>query len=1172
MDALNPAILASLSSSLFLALIYAYFYIEDRELYLRIWTASWGIYALRLFFQLIAELSTRTPLLTLADQLAAWISGVLLLWGTLEFLRKRVSRWVWAAAIGISAWIAVSIGLDFPFEMQTFPSFLILGGIYIGLGILILRSPAIADPGKSLAGWAFVLWGVHKLDYPWLRQVEWFAPWGFLLATLFAFTVAVGVILAYNQRIRSELRQSEARFRTLFEQAPLSYQSIDRNGCILEVNDTWLEMFGYDRPEVIGRDFHSLVVPDQREDFSRKLDQFLAEGEIYGLECEMERKDGSRLVVAANGKISHDVAGRFVQAHFILRDITERRQALQALESKTEQLKKLVGTASYLTESLDLEEVLKRIGQSAKDLARAYGCSLYLLEPDGRTLTPVAALEDYSEEILSTPLDIDSSLTGQAVKARRGLIFNHAFDEPVATHIPGTPDDYDERVIATPLIADNEILGALTLNRLGLDFTPEDLALAETFAAYASTVLKNAQAHARLQREIEDRVLAEQALADSEERYRSLFENSSSVMLLVDPETARICDANPAACEFYGYDKQTLVRKKITDLDTIPPQDALAVREAISQHEGNRFVFQHRLADGTLRNVEVFNSPVKFDGRTYLFSIIHDVTERIQREREMETVVSVAGALRGAQSRAEILSVVVGKTIEHLQANRAGLFSRDPHTGETVVDYILGDSKHRVGERMAPGAGIAGHVIATSQPYLTNNGTNDVHLRIEDRPNAPQALAAVPLIAGNVTIGALLIGRHSFIRETDLRLLTAIGEIAANAIQRAAHFEETQRQLHRLKALHTIDIAITSSSNPDNALDVLLGQITDQLGVDAAAIMLANNGDRQLHFTAGRGFKSDSIRSPIELDGGDGKFTGERLCYLPQLYRDDRTPDRLRRLAKLEKFQAYVGVPLVTHGQRKGILELYSRRQLEESTEWWDFLDNLARQAAIAIDNGELFRDLQSTNHELVAAYEATLEGWAKALELRDKETQGHSRRVTELTLRLAKAVGMSEDELVDVRRGTMLHDIGKMGIPDSILQKPGPLSPEEWEIMRQHPYLAYNLLAPIRFLERALDIPYCHHERWDGSGYPRGLRGEEIPLAARIFALVDVYDALLSDRPYRPAWSEAQVLEYIREQSGKHFDPHVVQVFLDLLEIQADERKIHRNNEKLPGDNLKSG
>lgn len=178
---------------------------------------------------------------------------------------------------------------------------------------------------------------------------------------------------------------------------------------------------------------------------------------------------------------------------------------------------------------------------------------------------------------------------------------------------------------------------------------------------------------------------------------------------------------------------------------------------------------------------------------------------------------------------------------------------------------------------------------------------------------------------------------------------------------------------------------------------------------------------------------------------------------------------------------------------------------------------------------------------------DATIEGWSRALDLRDKETEGHSQRVTELTLRLARSMGISEAELVHVRRGALLHDIGKMGIPDNILLKPDPLTEEEWEIMRLHPVLAYDMLSPIDYLRPALDIPYCHHEKWDGTGYPNGLKGEQILLAARIFAVVDVWDALRSERPYRPGWPENKVIEYIREQAGKHFDPTVVEVFLKM-------------------------
>jgi putative two-component system response regulator len=186
---------------------------------------------------------------------------------------------------------------------------------------------------------------------------------------------------------------------------------------------------------------------------------------------------------------------------------------------------------------------------------------------------------------------------------------------------------------------------------------------------------------------------------------------------------------------------------------------------------------------------------------------------------------------------------------------------------------------------------------------------------------------------------------------------------------------------------------------------------------------------------------------------------------------------------------------------------------------------------------------------ELAAAYEATLEGWANALDMRDRETEGHSRRVTDLTVRLARKMGVSEAECVHIRRGALLHDIGKMGIPDSILRKPAPLSPDEWEVMRRHPESARQLLAPIEYLAPAMDIPYCHHEKWDGTGYPRGLKGEEIPLAARLFAVVDVWDAVRSARPYSAAWSGEDAVAYLRSIAGTHLDPNVTSAFIELLE-----------------------
>lgn len=217
-----------------------------------------------------------------------------------------------------------------------------------------------------------------------------------------------------------------------------------------------------------------------------------------------------------------------------------------------------------------------------------------------------------------------------------------------------------------------------------------------------------------------------------------------------------------------------------------------------------------------------------------------------------------------------------------------------------------------------------------------------------------------------------------------------------------------------------------------------------------------------------------------------------------------------------------------------------------------DLITAFANQAAVAIDNADLFEDLQRSNRNLERAYQATLEGWVHALDLRDKETEGHTQRVTILTERLARSMGVDGEALVHITRGALLHDIGKMGIPDSILLKKGALTEEERTIIRKHPVYAYEMLNPIEFLRPAIDIPYCHHEKWDGTGYPRGLKGMEIPFAARIFPVIDVWDALISDRPYRQGLPPEEVRIHIQRDSGKHFDPHVVRAFMEMEDLSV--------------------
>jgi HD-GYP domain-containing protein (c-di-GMP phosphodiesterase class II) len=303
-------------------------------------------------------------------------------------------------------------------------------------------------------------------------------------------------------------------------------------------------------------------------------------------------------------------------------------------------------------------------------------------------------------------------------------------------------------------------------------------------------------------------------------------------------------------------------------------------------------------------------------------------------------------------------------------------------------------------------------------------------------------------------------------------------------------------------------------------------------------------------------FHADSLVLDVAADVGDPTHDRERTVRLGDGVAGKAALER-RTVWERDTDRTCYATPLVAKGSLSGALTVWFRSSFTPDHEWIDFFETVAGQAAMAVDNGRMFEDLQRSMLDLHLAYDTTIEGWSRALDLRDKETEGHTRRVTEMTVQIARMAGMSEAQLVQVKRGALLHDIGKMGVPDHILLKPGQLTEDEWIVMRKHPTYAYELLRPIEYLRDALDIPYCHHEKWDGSGYPRGLKGTEIPLAARLFAVVDIWDAIRSDRPYRKGWDEARSLEFIRSASGTHLDPRAVELFMRVVgEVKAPDRQ----------------
>jgi putative nucleotidyltransferase with HDIG domain len=495
-----------------------------------------------------------------------------------------------------------------------------------------------------------------------------------------------------------------------------------------------------------------------------------------------------------------------------------------------------------------------------------------------------------------------------------------------------------------------------------------------------------------------------------------------------------------------------------------------------------------------------------------------------------------------------ILSIGEGGTLE--VAGQDGI--------ERLYAFVpLADNPHMAGN------GLIAIGIPTAAAYELPNRTMGISLIWM------AVIACLSLVAGWAGFDTLLLRHLNLVRQAarrvsdgDLRTRVNLAdgpeelqELSLTFDQMAKSLEqqvrERERNLSQVQALREIDLAIANNVDMRIALKTVVEQVIAQLNVDAAAVLVFNSHLQQLEFVAGRGFRDASFhKAQIRLgESYAGRAASQRrLLHIPDLAAE---PDGFARSNRLmdEGFIAYFATPLIAKARVKGVLEIFHRQPLNPDQVWFDFLETLAGQVAITIDNAQLFSDLQRATDETVQAYDATIEGWSRALDLRDHETEGHSQRVTEMAIHLARELGVTGQDLLHLRRGALLHDIGKMGVPDTILLKPGPLSEGEWAVMHKHPVHAWDLLFPIAYLRPALDIPYCHHEKWDGSGYPRGLKGEEIPLAARVFAIVDVLDALLSDRPYRPAWSLEEVRQYLLDQSGKHFDPRVVARLLTLLD-----------------------
>jgi len=883
----------------------------------------------------------------------------------------------------------------------------------------------------------------------------------------------LSIDITERKQAEIDLRDREARYRTLFENLPIPVFTKDRDGRYTSFN---AEESNYWAESPIGHTDHELLPPEIADDLRAVDLKVMESGEPWFGEELFQSPEGIQYSLSRKVPL-HDGDGNVIGVLGAGVDITKRKQAEEKLREA------------------------EQFNQSTIDALTAHIC---VLDEEGVILSVNRAWHDFAESNPPVPSD-------HFVGANYLAVCDHAqgensaeasiFADGMRAVIKGEREHFSlEYPCNVPEGEKRWFVGRITRFTIG-----------ET--------VRIVVAHEN----ISARKAFELALQESEERFRSLYENAAIGIYRTTPG-GKILMVNPAAIRMLGYENfDDLVQR---DLE----------QEGYEPTYPRRKFHERMKKEGIITGLE--SAWVRRDGSTiyvresaraihdehgnikYYDGTFEDITEQKLAEEE----------LRASEERYRDLVENSQELIctHDLEGN---ILSANPWAAKTLgyePEFLL---EKNIADFLTP------DYQAKFQDYLDEiqkTGRAQGQMRVQTRS------------------GEQLIWEYNNSLRTEGVEHPIVRGMAHDVTEQRKADAKIKQQLSRLTALSEIDRFIASSFDLNLTLNLLIRQVIQQLEVDAATILLANPNANTLEYAGGEGFFGEAIKKLKLRIGEDyaGKVALERSVIHISNLETAEPPFHQAYLSTNENFSEYYGLPLIAKGQLKGVLEVFQRMPSQPDEEWLSYLETLAGQAAIAIDNAQLFNNLQQTNTELTQAYDATIEGWSYALDLRDKETEGHTQRVTEITFNLCQKFGLTEKEITYARWGALLHDIGKMGIPDSILLKPGKLTDEEWVIMKMHPTFARKMLERVNYLKSTIDIPYYHHEKWDGSGYPEGLNGEQIPLTARIFAVADVWDALTSDRPYRPAWSKKDALEYIKTSAGTHLDPQVVDVFLASKEL----------------------
>ncbi len=896
----------------------------------------------------------------------------------------------------------------------------------------------------------------------------------------------------------------EENFRTILNSALEGFYLLNMEGQILDANDSYCSMIGYSHDELLNMKIKDIEVVDSEEVIKKRIQRISEKGSDR-FETKHKRKDGSFIFIEANIRYVKDEQGKL---SVFMRDITERKQAEEAVYTSEALNRAVLNSVLANIAVVDKHGTIIAINEGWERFAQENGCDPQSLK--------VSVGANYLEvcERAGVGLDEEAQAVSNGIKAvlaQSQATFKHEYpcDSPT-----------EQRWFSMQVSHLNRAEGGAVIAHF------------------------NNTEH----RQMED------ALQESEQMLHNVLENFPGVVFWKDTQSNYLgCNYSFAAGA--GLNSSIEIIGK-TDFDL--PWSATEIAnyraddyEVMQSGKAKLHIVetQHQINDHMIW-LDTSKIPLR-DSKGQVIGVMGvstDITERKQAEAEL--VVANKELLFQNEEKEK-------RAAELLLANKELAFQNDEKE-KRAIELLLAN-KELAFQNDEKEKRAAELLLANKELAFQNDEKEKraIELLLANKElafqNDEKEKRAAELLLANKELAF----QNDEKEKRAAELLLANKELAfqnEEKEKRAAELvlanEDIVCRLQNIQALHKIDQAVVGSLDLNLTLHVVLEQAKAELHVCAAAILLFNPYSQILEFAAGIGFRSKAIeRSRLRLGEGLGGRAAleERTTSIIDLPENSDQFVRAPLLAG-EEFITYFSTPLIVKGQVKGVLEVFHRSPFIPDQDWLDFLEVLAGQTAIAVDSATLLANLQRSNRELFNAYDSTIEGWSHALDLRDKETEGHTQRVTEMTMKLARAAEITEEELVHVRRGALLHDIGKMGVPDYILLKPDKLTDEEWVTMRKHPFFAFELLSPISYLRPALDIPYCHHEKWDGSGYPRGLKGEQIPLATRLFSIIDVWDALRSDRPYRQGWSKEKVIEHIKSLSGTHFEPKAVELFLNMI------------------------